>query len=169
MRSVPAGTSGVRTVAWVQLPCISRVLRSVQYCQPAVASCRNTVTFASGVVVLYQSDRSYCLPAVTTGAQTVDSVISALRSPSTRRVSDTFIALEPLWASVVVSNVKSLSPQPDFSQQYGIPSVPAVSKPGFLTRLAASADWGEVRSRPAVRAPTPTNAVLLRCLFTRLS
>lgn len=76
---------------------------------------------------------------VTTGAHAVDSVISAFRSPSTRRVSDTFIALEPLWASLTVEKVKSLSPQPDFSQQYGMSPVPAVSKPGFLTRLAADA------------------------------
>ncbi len=114
---MPAGTSGVRTVASVQVPARSSVFRSVQYCQPAVVSCRNSVIAASGVVVLYQRPRSYCLPGVTTGAQSADSVISALRSPSTRRVSSTFMALVPECASAVVVKVKSLSPQPDFSQQ----------------------------------------------------
>ena len=99
MRSVPAGTSGVRTVASVQPPLIGRVLRSVQYCQPAVVSCRKRVSEVSGVVDLYQSPRSYCLPTLTTGAHSADSVISALRSPSVRRVSSTFMALEPEWAS----------------------------------------------------------------------
>lgn len=107
-----------------------------------VVSCRKSVREVSGVVDLYQSPRSYCLPTLTTGAHSADSVISALRSPSVRRVSSTFIALEPVWAPPTVEKVKSLSPQPDFSQQYGIPSppVPAVSKPGFFTRLAAEAD-----------------------------
>src|SRR5690606_40178149 len=74
MRSVPSGTSGVRTVASVQVVgCMSSVLRSVQYCQPAVLSCRNSVMDASGVVVLYHRPRSYCLPGVTTGAQSADS------------------------------------------------------------------------------------------------
>lgn len=75
------------------------------------------MTEVSGVVDLYQSPRSYCLPGVTTGAHSADSVMSALRSPSTRRVSVTFMALEPEWASATVSKVKSLSPQPDFFQQ----------------------------------------------------
>src|SRR5688572_19832218 len=120
MRSVPAGTAGVRTVAWVQPPAISSVLRSVQYCQPAVVSCRKRVMDTSGVVDLYQRLRSYCLPTETGGAQVADSVISALRSPSTRRVSSTFIAFVPEWASATVEKVKSLLPQPDFSQQYGM-------------------------------------------------
>ncbi len=169
IRSVPAGTSGVRTVACVHAFAMSRVFRSVQYCQPAVASCRKSVMLASGVVVLYQSPRSYCLPTLTTGAHALDSVIRALRSPSARRVSVTFMAFAPKWASEVVSKLKSLSPQPDFSQQDGMPSVPAVSKPGFCTRFAAWAGCGAVRSRPVVRAPTPTSAVRLRRLFTRLS
>src|SRR5690606_13049166 len=155
-----AGTSGVRTVASVQAAAMSSVLRSVQYCQPAVVSCRNRVMAASGVVVLYQSPRSYCLPGGTTGAQAEDSADAALRSPSTRRVSSTFMALEPVWASAVVVKVKSLSPQPDFSQQYGMSPVPAVSKPGFRIRLAADAGCGAVRRRPVVRAPTARRAVV---------
>src|SRR5690606_2277503 len=163
MRSVPSGTSGVRTVASVQVVgCMSSVLRSVQYCQPAVLSCRNSVMDASGVVVLYHRPRSYCLPGVTTGAQSADSVISALRSPSVRRVSSTLIALSPLRASEVVVNVKSLSPQPDFSQQYCMSPVQAVWRRGFLVRLGAEAAAGAERSRPVVRAQPASRADGLR-------
>ena len=109
---------------------------------------------------MYQSDRSYWLPGVTLGAQTVSSVIIALRSPSTRRVSDTFMALVPECASATVSKVKSLSPQPDFSQQAGMSRRrPAVSKPGLVIRLApADAGCGADISSAAVIAPTPSSA-----------
>ena len=48
-----------------------------------------------GVLVLYQTDRSYCLPGVTFGAHAGDSSIMALRSPSTRRGIAICIALVP--------------------------------------------------------------------------
>jgi hypothetical protein len=127
-----------------------------------VVSCRKSVTEASGVVDLYQSDRSYCRSGVTCGAQAVVSVIRALRSPSARRVSETFIALVPECASATVSNVKSLSPQPDLDQQAGMSPVPAVSKPGLEIRLGGPA-WavcGTDISSAVVMAPTASRAVL---------
>src|SRR6266480_2022475 len=97
--SVSAGTGGVRTVSDRYVEVTGRLARSVQYCQPSFTSWRNIVTTEFGVVVVYQTVRSYWWVGVTFGAQDGFSAIRALRSPLLIEVRLTCMARDPLCAA----------------------------------------------------------------------
>src|SRR5919107_4093806 len=102
--SVSGGTCGVRTVRRVKAVATGRLARSVQYTQPWATSCRNTVSTVSGVVVLYETARSYWWPGVTFGAHEVSSSIIALRSPLPAALRLMVIALLPLCPGWLTEN-----------------------------------------------------------------
>src|SRR3954470_10204571 len=137
IRSVPGGTSGVRTSARDQPGLSGTVSRSAQYPQPVRGSCRKTVTAASGVVLRYQTERSYWWPGVTAGAQVSFSTAMTFRSPSVRAVSVTRTAAVPECASATTVVSPALSPQPRADQQRGKPSS-TVSRSGFAIRFVAA-------------------------------
>src|SRR3712207_1877570 len=90
--SVFGGTGGVRTVFSLQTGVTGRLARSVQYTQPCATSRRNIVITVFGVVVRYQTDRSYWWPGATFGAHDGFSSIIALRSPLLMLSTVTFMA-----------------------------------------------------------------------------
>ena len=99
----------------------------------------------SGVVVVYQTPRSYWWPGATFGAQDAFSSIIALRSPGAVVASVICMARAPVWAWPVTPNVYAESPHPERSQHTGKPSVVTASRPPLAIRLTP-AEAGRVGS-----------------------
>ena len=155
------GTCGVRTDAYWYLPAVGSVFRSVQYCQPALTSCRYRTMTASGVLDMYQTPRSYWWPGVTHGAHDVFSVVSTVRAPLVRLEIVTWIALPPSCALLVVPIEYVLLPEPYLPKQSGKLPGPVWLRPELTTRLTpALADVLATTTRGSARVAAPIAACI---------